>query len=319
MLVLQTFPCLPFSPAFANESVSDLANVAAKDSPEKSQSNDFDWKRKDLETRIASIEKRGVNAKPYHQALAEIVELYEKKADSKIVDDKITRLLNAVDSQILDLDYRDGPRNLGPFKPAKISPSTPVELYCEKLNPILRKSWNKPVTEKEGASAYFTIDSTGKISDVKLHRKFSEGGAANQSRFETFLRNQKPLPPPPQDSAPLTLVAMQTVEDTVYVIPDWEAVDFSKYMNAAQDRVRRNWRPPKGEKTKRITAFFRVNRAGELLSRRIERPGNQAEDTAALRAIERASPFGPMPPGSPPDVNIQFTFDYNVWKNGQRK
>jgi hypothetical protein len=34
--------------------------------------------------------------------------------------------------------------------------------------------------------------------------------------------------------------------------------------------------------------------------------------------VENAAPFRPLPAGAPEDVDIQFTFDYNVFGGGGR-
>jgi TonB family protein len=44
--------------------------------------------------------------------------------------------------------------------------------------------------------------------------------------------------------------------------------------------------------------------------------GVTAADEAALKAIETAAPFHPLPAGAPADVDIEFTFDYNVFNGG---
>jgi TonB family protein len=41
-------------------------------------------------------------------------------------------------------------------------------------------------------------------------------------------------------------------------------------------------------------------------------------DQAALKAVENAAPFRPLPAGAQDDVDIQFTFDYNVFAGGGR-
>ncbi len=44
--------------------------------------------------------------------------------------------------------------------------------------------------------------------------------------------------------------------------------------------------------------------------------GNEDCDKAALSAVNCAQPFENLPDGSPPRVDIEFNFDYNVWKKG---
>lgn len=92
-------------------------------------------------------------------------------------------------------------------------------------------------------------------------------------------------------------------------------VDFAPYMADLQRSIKRAWFPPKGDETKKLVVLFDVDRSGKLGSLKVSRSsGIKAADQAALAAVRNASPFRPLPPGAPPTVDIQFTFDYNVFK-----
>lgn len=96
-------------------------------------------------------------------------------------------------------------------------------------------------------------------------------------------------------------------------------VDFGPYMADLQRRIKRAWFPPKGNESKRVVVVFKVHRGGELSHLRLDRGSGVAiADQAALKAVENAAPFRPLPAGAPDDVDIQFTFDYNVFSGGGR-
>jgi len=91
-------------------------------------------------------------------------------------------------------------------------------------------------------------------------------------------------------------------------------VDFGPYMADLQRRIKRAWFPPKGEESKRVVVIFKVMKDGSLSNLRLDHSsGVKIADEAALRAVENASPFKPLPAGSSDNVDIQFTFDYNVF------
>ena len=97
-------------------------------------------------------------------------------------------------------------------------------------------------------------------------------------------------------------------------------VDFGPYMASLQRRIKRAWFPPKGDQSKRVVVVFKVHRDGEMSDLKIQKTtGIKSADQAALRAVEDASPFRPLPKGSPQDVDIQFTFDYNVFAGGKKE
>lgn len=89
------------------------------------------------------------------------------------------------------------------------------------------------------------------------------------------------------------------------------------YMADLQRRIKRAWFPPKGYETKRVVVVFKIHRGGELSNLRLDHSSGVAvADQAALKAVENASPFRPLPAGAADDVDIQFTFDYNVFNGG---
>jgi len=91
--------------------------------------------------------------------------------------------------------------------------------------------------------------------------------------------------------------------------------DFGPYMRELQRRIKRNWHPPRRDESKRVQVLFKLNKKGDLLRLNISKSsGNIEADDAALEAIKMSAPFRPLPPeyqGS--DIDIQFTFDYNVF------
>jgi len=93
--------------------------------------------------------------------------------------------------------------------------------------------------------------------------------------------------------------------------------DFGPYMADLQRRIKRAWFPPKGNESKRVVVLFKIHKGGELSNLSISHSSGLAiADQAALKAIENAAPFRPLPSGASNDVGIQFTFDYNVFGGG---
>jgi TonB family protein len=96
-----------------------------------------------------------------------------------------------------------------------------------------------------------------------------------------------------------------------------KAVDFGRYMAELERRIKRNWFPPKVPMSRRVVAKFVVSRAGTLSGLTISSSsGSASVDQAAMKAIEMAAPFAPLPEGADETVDIQFTFDYNVFGGG---
>ena len=91
--------------------------------------------------------------------------------------------------------------------------------------------------------------------------------------------------------------------------------DFGPYMRELQRKIKLNWDPPKGNESKRVVLLFKIAKDGRLLSCRVfKSSGLQSADAAALKAVELTAPFKPLPADfRGENIDIQFTFDYNVF------
>lgn len=108
-------------------------------------------------------------------------------------------------------------------------------------------------------------------------------------------------PPNPRPNAPPSLAAKRDI-------------DFGPYMEELQRRIKRSWKPPRGNESKRVIVTFMISKAGALSDLNLKvTSGFELADRAALLAVQTAAPFSRLPEGAPPSVDIEFTFDYNVF------
>ncbi|MBS1990053.1 MAG: TonB C-terminal domain-containing protein [Cyanobacteria bacterium SZAS LIN-3] len=97
------------------------------------------------------------------------------------------------------------------------------------------------------------------------------------------------------------------------------AVDFGSYMAGLQRSIKQHWRPSRTENSRKTVVKFTVGRDGEISHARVlHSSGDKDQDQAALDALTDLGRAEPLPAGSPPAVEIEFTFDYNVFKKGEK-
>ena len=91
--------------------------------------------------------------------------------------------------------------------------------------------------------------------------------------------------------------------------------DFGLYMKNMQCKIKRNWNPPKGTESKQVVILYSLNKKGEVIKISVyHTSGNVDMDNAAIEALKNSAPFGKLPPEFKGDhIDVQFTFDYNVW------
>lgn len=92
-------------------------------------------------------------------------------------------------------------------------------------------------------------------------------------------------------------------------------IDFGPYMRELQRRIKMNWDPPKGNKSRRTVLLFRIAKDGRLLSCIVFKSSGIPEfDKAAVEAVKTTEPFKPLPAKfKGQSIDIQFTLDYNVF------
>lgn len=95
-------------------------------------------------------------------------------------------------------------------------------------------------------------------------------------------------------------------------------VDMGPWMRDLQRKIKKAWFPPKGNESKKIKVSFKVRKDGHVgRVKLISSSGVSIADDAATQAISDAAPFAALPDGAGDEVDINFTFDYNVF--GSRK
>jgi len=95
-------------------------------------------------------------------------------------------------------------------------------------------------------------------------------------------------------------------------------LNMGPYMAALQRKIKRAWKPPRGTESNRIVANFKVRRDGSIADLKLIVQCSYPEaNLAALEAISNAAPFDILPAGSVDPVDIEFTFDYNVFQKAR--
>ena len=86
------------------------------------------------------------------------------------------------------------------------------------------------------------------------------------------------------------------------------------YLDGLRQEVVQQWDPERPDSSKQTIVSFAINRTGEVNNLRIlQSSGSTNLDQAALQAVQRSSPFNPLPRSySKPLLNIHFKFNINV-------
>lgn len=96
-----------------------------------------------------------------------------------------------------------------------------------------------------------------------------------------------------------------------------EEVDFGPYMSKMQREIKANWNPPNIKTTKHVVLLYKINKDGTVpKSEILKSSGSKKMDASALEVLNKSAPFPPLPKKFKGDnIDVQFTFDYNVHKN----
>ena len=189
----------------------------------------------------------------------------------------------------------------GPKKPEQAKPAPPTARPSLKPpttpKPVAKptSAFNVPVPSGGTGSGKY---STGPISGSGTSAK--GGGAGGTSTTGSGTGGGNPGPGNPNGRPGIDAV---------------REPDFGPYMRELQRRIKMNWDPPKGNESKRVVLLFKIAKDGRLLSCSVfKSSGLPGADKAAINAVQATAPFRPLPAEfKGQSIDIQFTFDYNVF------
>lgn len=95
--------------------------------------------------------------------------------------------------------------------------------------------------------------------------------------------------------------------------PQTQEPDYSFYIRDVQRRCKRAWFPPRSHQWNQAKTQFTISGDGQVSNVRLSQScGINLGDQSAVRAVENAAPFRPLPKGSPASVVMEMTFTYNT-------
>ncbi len=186
---------------------------------------------------------------------------------------------------------------------------TDFTAYFESAITKIKTHWNASETASKPVAMGFHIAKTGEIQDLEVVEE--SGSSAFDSGAKQALQSAKHL-----GALPATLKeklwawAVFDGKNKEILVGVPQDIDYGPYMSAMQKKIKDGWNPPKSHRSKRVTVQFKVVRSGQMSAFKVTgSSGTAAADNAALKAAQNANPLPRLPRGSPPDVDIQFTFD----------
>ena len=151
----------------------------------------------------------------------------------------------------------------------------------------------------------------GQLQSLDLNLSFMSDGSVNivkltlPSGNDFSTADDIPAPAPRIVRAPEPAAAA-----TAAVSPQSE---FDSYMEYLQGKLKQCWFPPRRKDNKKVVVRFGIDRMGVLSHVRLDHSsGVTASDQAALKAVQNAAPFRPLPNGTAEDLDAQFVFGRGI-------
>jgi TonB family protein len=184
----------------------------------------------------------------------------------------------------------------------------------------LQDMWKSAELQQKGAvekplRIRFKLDSKGDLSDVPSNPDVynSCGVPADDALARECVKNAAPYAFHSVSNPSAFYLATFDVNAQTVEITNLADIDFGVYMKDMQRIIKTAWFPPKGNETKRVTVRFDILSNGTTRHPKVYGSSNvPGLDDAALTAIKNVT-LSPLPAGAPDFVNVEFTFDYNVF------
>jgi len=192
------------------------------------------------------------------------------------------------------------------------------EVTRNNLNLVLKMTGIDPKNHNSRVTAGDTLVKSGEPIDAYVEYREAIrllNAPAVRAKLEAV-----PITDPILVALNVTDKKIETVtEKTSGKVETGNNVNFGPYMAQLEKTIKANWYPPKGNVSKSCQVLFKVNRQGVISSTRVlKSSGSALVDQAGLEAVKKAGKLPTLPLGAPADVDIAFTFDYNVFSGGKK-
>ncbi|CAN5550861.1 hypothetical protein BH11CYA1_BH11CYA1_44050 [soil metagenome] len=180
--------------------------------------------------------------------------------------------------------------------------SRPLQTLFTQLAALWRKLGND---EKANAAAAKAEALKRDVSRIHLNR---QRPSSQKADADLSSPSSPPPSPPTHPGGPSGGGRLPSAHNP---INNSDAAYVGAYMADLERRIRRAWFPPRDHADKVVQTTFMIKRGGDVSNIELSRSsGNPLADRAALRAIEKAAPFRPLPPGSHDTEKFEYTFNY---------
>ena len=288
-----TFNCMP---ALALE---DQAQFEFADGPALKR-------RKMLYDYIYTSKEAGIGVSSYMRYFNDIENRVKRGEDEESINKQIERIERALSTQV-KFDITALP----------VNNERPKSDYIEKIEKIITdnaKLFGKP---SNPCKILFSVSADGKAFDVEPS-KYNKADKNTTDKVISVLKvSAESFPPAPEGGLHFYL----RVKKNAPVFLEYRGlnINYDPYVRYVQWRIKANWHPPSSDITRNAEVSFVVARNGTVSAVKILRSsGVVGHDKAAIQAVNDAAPFLYLPDGSPKTVDVNFTFDYNVWKRDHR-
>jgi TonB family protein len=215
-----------------------------------------------------------------------------------------------------------------PWSPAPIESASETTLQlANRLLKRIKDKWKPPKIQRESVTIVRAkIGSNGNISGLQLEKSSAslsfdsvairtvQAALSLECRSHPmshsallgviFLDNPKLAHKSKTENA----TSQQEVSLPNVGVSAQEDIDFGPYMQALRKKIESVWNPASIDVDRKAAVVFKVHQDGHVSHSRLDySSGDSAVDQAALRAIEQAGTFQPLPERAP-DIDVQFTF-----------
>ncbi len=184
--------------------------------------------------------------------------------------------------------------------------------YMRDAGGRLQRNWHRPenANTSRAIRLQFDIDNGGNVSGAKIEH--SSGDKSADQAALLALNQSAPFPPIP--------MASDEVEGFHYTFedPQIKYADINVYMEDLQYKLKSNWHPPKADHSLHTVVQFTIMSDGTVSKLKVAKSsGSKPMDDAGLQAVQLSVPLL-LPPVKEKTVDIEFTFDYNVFSSRNR-